>query len=90
MTDSQWQYIEKILEKEQGKRKRHHDLREILNAILWITRTGVQWRNLESNTGWAIVYYYFRKWTKMDILKKLLSYLVIKERIRQGRGLGKC
>jgi putative transposase len=86
MTDSQWQYIEKILEKEQGKRKRHHDLRKILNAILWITRTGVQWRNLDSKyPGWAIVYYYFRKWTKMNILKKLLSCLVSKERIRQGR-----
>lgn len=86
LTDSQWQYIEKILEKEQGKRKRHHDLRKILNAILWITRTGVQWRNLESKyPNWHIVYYYFAKWQRAGILKKILSCIVIAERVRNGR-----
>jgi len=86
LTDSQWQYIEKKLENAQGKRKRHHDLREIFNAILWMTRTGVQWRNLDSRyPGWNIVYYYFSKWHKMGILKKLLSELVVTERVRQKR-----
>jgi transposase len=86
LTDSQWQYIENILETLQGKRKRHHDLREIFNAIIWITRTGVQWRNLSSKyPGWNIVYYYFNKWQKMNILKKLLSDLVLRERVRQKR-----
>ena len=86
LTDSQWQYIEKTLEKEQGKRKRQHDLREIFNAIIWMTRTGVQWRNLDSKyPGWHIVYYYFSKWHKLNILKKLLSDLVSKERVRQKR-----
>ena len=89
LTDSQWQYIEKILEKEQGTRKRQHDLRRIFNAILWITRTGVQWRNLDSKyPGWNIVYYYFDKWQKMDILKKLLCCLVKAERIRNQREPG--
>ena len=86
LTDSQWQYIEKTLEKEQGKRKRQHDLREIFNAIIWMTRTGVQWRNLDSKyPGWHIVYYYFSKWHRLNILKKLLSDLVSKERVRQKR-----
>jgi putative transposase len=86
LTDSQWQYIEKILENEQGKRKRHHDLRIIFNAIIWITRTGTQWRNLDSKyPGWNIVYYYFNKWQKMNILKKVLSQLVRSERIRNKR-----
>jgi putative transposase len=86
LTDSQWQYIEKILEQEQGKRKRRQDMRQILNAILCITRTGVQWRNLDSKyPGWNIVYYYFSKWQKKDILKKLLSCLVKTERVRNHR-----
>lgn len=86
LTDSQWQYIEKILEKEQGKRKRHHDLRRIFNAILWITRTGAQWRNLDSRyPNWNIVYYYFAKWQRLNILTKLLSDLVMAERIRNNR-----
>jgi putative transposase len=86
LTDSQWQYIEKILEKERGKRRRWHDLRRVMNAILWITRTGVQWRNLDSKYPcWSIVYYYFNKWQKRGILKKLLSGFVKAERIRNGR-----
>ena len=34
LTDSQWEVIEKKLE---GHRPRKHDLRVIVNAILWIT-----------------------------------------------------
>lgn len=86
LTDSQWQYIEKILENEQGKRKRKHDLRTIMNAILWLTRTGSQWRNLDSfYPYWQIVYYYFRKWHRTNVLKSILSSLVVTERSRSGR-----
>src|ERR1700753_2634742 len=86
LTDSQWQYIEKIIEKEQGKRKRKHDLRQVMNAILWITRTGVQWRNMDSKyPNWSIVYYYFSKWHKRGFLKMLLSCFVRIERLRKGR-----
>lgn len=89
LTDSQWQYIEKILENEQGKGKRKHDMRKIMNAILWITRTGVQWRNLDRGYPyWQIVYYYFRKWQMMGILKKLLQTLVRSERLRMGKDPG--
>ncbi|HMR19049.1 MAG TPA: IS5 family transposase [Sphingobacterium sp.] len=78
--------MEKILENEQGKRKRKHDLRTIVNSILWITRTGVQWRNLDSRYPyWQIVYYYFHKWQRTGTLKELLSRLVVAERQRQGR-----
>ncbi|MFC5535347.1 transposase, partial [Rhodocytophaga aerolata] len=45
LTDSQWQVIKKIID---IGRKRKHSLRHILEAILWITRTGTQWRNMES------------------------------------------
>ena len=45
LTDSQWQVIpiaigKNIIEKEQRKRK--HSLRKIMNAVLWLTRTGTQ------------------------------------------------
>ena len=85
LTDSQWQYIEKILEKEQGKRKRQSDLRQVFNGVLWISRTGVQWRNLDSKyPSWHIVYYYFAKWQRRNVLKELLSSIVTVERVRNG------
>lgn len=59
LTDSQWEVIEKVLK---SLRPRKHDLRDIVNAILWITRVGAQWRNLESNyPPWQSVYYYFSR-----------------------------
>jgi putative transposase len=50
LTDSQWQIIEKIIK---DKRKRRRSLRIIVNAILHINYTGVQWRNMDSKyTSW--------------------------------------
>ena len=46
LTDGQWEVIKEYLP---VKRKRQLDLREVFNAILWITRTGAQWRNLDSS-----------------------------------------
>ena len=63
LTNSQWQCIKKILK---DQRKRSTSLRKIWNAILYIARTGCQWRMLPREYGkWFNVYYYFRKW-KMD------------------------
>jgi transposase len=60
LSDSQWQILEKILGE---TRKRKHSLRVIFNAILWINRTGAQWRMLDSKyPPWSTVYYYFKKW----------------------------
>jgi putative transposase len=83
LTDSQWQIIEKFLSHHQPRK---HDLRVIMNAILWITRTGAQWRNLESKyPKWESVYYYFSIWRDQGILKQILRKLVEYERVRRGR-----
>ena len=43
LTDSQWQVIAEFLP---VKRKRRLNLRDIVDAILWLDRIGSQWRNL--------------------------------------------
>jgi putative transposase len=84
LTDSQWQVIKKIIEKEQRKRK--YSLRQILNAVLWLTRTGSQWRNMESKyPKWELIYYYFRKWRNDGTIKAVLNELVRITRCNQGR-----
>jgi len=83
LTNSQWEVIKNLLD---DHRKRKYSLRDIVNAILKITRTGCQWRNLdEKYPPWESVYYYFRKWQKADIWSELLCQLVRLERLRQGR-----
>ncbi|MET8509990.1 transposase, partial [Streptomyces sp. NPDC004787] len=40
-----------------------HDLRDITDAILYVDRTGVQWRCLPHDfPPWNTVYGYFAKW----------------------------
>lgn len=83
LTNSQWEFIKQLLD---NNRKRKYCLRNIINAILKITRTGSQWRNMdEKYPPWQSVYYYFRKWQKDGTWSILLAYLVQKERLRQGR-----
>ena len=86
LTDSQWQVIQQILD---DKRQRWHSPREIINAILWLNYTGVQWRELPKMTGeklpWQTVYYHFRQFKLRGVWDQLLDSLVVKERKRQQR-----
>jgi transposase len=83
LTTAQWQDIKEMVD---NGRKRKHSLLLIVNALFRITRTGLQWRNLEgSYPPWPIVYYYFRKWQTDGTWSRLLHLLVAKERQRQGR-----
>ena len=55
LTDSQWAAISVDLDL---KRKRILDLRDILDGIFYILRTGCQWRNLPIDyPDWRAIYY---------------------------------
>lgn len=83
LTHSQWNIVKELFE---TCRKRKHDLRMVVNSILKITRTGVQWRNIDQvYPPWESCYYYFRKWQADGTWSKVLAYLVQKARIKQGR-----
>lgn len=56
LTDSRWKIIAEILE---DGRKRQNSVRVIVNAIFYVTKTGIQWRNLPKDfPKWQLVYYY--------------------------------
>ena len=62
LTDSQWDQIKQHLP---IGRKRRYDLRDIFGAVLWIVRTGCQWRNIPDQfTPYRSVFYYFNQWPK--------------------------
>ena len=83
LTDSQWEIIEKIVS---HHNPRKHSLRTIVNAILWICRTGSQWRNMDSKyPPWNSVYDYFYQWSRNGIWDEILSTLVRIERQRKDR-----
>ena len=44
-------------------RRRKHSLRLIINALLYLTKNGCQWRLLPREfPAFPLVYYYFRRW----------------------------
>jgi putative transposase len=83
VSDSQWQIISKYLDVD---RKRKYDLKEIVNAILYVLKTGCQWRMLPSDFApWETVYYYFSVWKKGEIFEIIHEALVEKTRVMKGR-----
>ncbi|SBT96024.1 Transposase DDE domain-containing protein [Streptomyces sp. DI166] len=61
-----------------------HDLREIMDAILYVDRTGVQWRLPHDFPPWETVYGYFAKWQKDGVFAQLNGLL--RELVRQQEG----
>jgi putative transposase len=65
LTDEQWELIRPLVERERHMgRPTTIDLREVVNALLYLTRTGCQWRLLPTDfPNWNTVRYYFDHWT---------------------------
>ena len=74
LTDSDWEYIKKIVD---NGRKRKTCLRMIVNAIIWVTRTGSQWRNIDSQykAKLPIILYYYYSWQRNGVWEKVLQSL---------------
>lgn len=83
VSNSQWQIISKFLD---VTRSRKYDLREIVNAILYLVKTGCQWRMLPLDfPNWKLVYYYFSTWKRTALIEQLHEALVEKIRKTSGR-----
>jgi putative transposase len=68
LNDAQWSIISQFIPKKKKRgRPLKWDLRVIINAILFVVKTGCQWRMLPKDfPPWQTVYYHFYKWQKND------------------------
>jgi putative transposase len=83
LNNSQWQIISKFLD---TQRNRKYNLRDIVNAILYVVKTGCQWRMLPGDfPSWRIVYYYFSKWNKQGVIEGIQLSLVEQVRKKSGK-----
>ena len=56
------------------ERFRNYSLRSVFDGILYIVKTGVQWRMLPSDFApWQTVYYYFSKWKNEGLLEEIID-----------------
>ena len=82
LTNSQWQVIKNIVD---DGRRRKHSLLDAMNAILYITKSGCQWRILPLHYPlWKSVYYYFDKWRKNGMLTTIHDFLVKSIRVKSN------
>ena len=83
LTDYQWAAISPFFNLQ---RKRKAELRQVMNAILWLLRTGCQWRNLPDEwPNWQAVYYYFQQWKTNGTFERINITLNQLDRQREGR-----
>ncbi|WP_425560891.1 IS5 family transposase, partial [Luedemannella helvata] len=62
-----------------------HPRRDIVNAILYVVRTGCSWRQLPADfPPWQTVYWYFARWEKQGVTERMLGEL--RRRVRRGQG----
>jgi len=66
-------------------RPRTTDLREILNAIFYLNKTGCPWRYLPKDfPSYTLVNYYYNKWTDNRTLEKVNA--VLRQHLREKKG----
>ena len=67
-------------------RPRKWELWQIVNAILYVVRTGCQWRMMPKDLPpWQTVYGYFRRWKKQGLWERMNEALVKTVRVKNGR-----
>ncbi|MEV0231212.1 transposase [Nonomuraea sp. NPDC050786] len=68
-----------------GGRPEKHSRREIVNAILYVVRSGCPWRYLPSDLPpWQTVYWYFQQWQQVGVTEALRVELRVKARRQAG------
>ncbi len=73
MSNQEWECIAPYVQQAAGPgRKRSVDIREVINALLYLSRSGCQWRMLPHDfPDWQLVYYYFQQWTRDGTLEQI-------------------
>jgi putative transposase len=85
LTDEQWQVLRPLLPGPSKRGRPQIDRRAIMNAILYVVRTGCQWRQLPLNfPKWKTVYTVFRRWRKAGLWERLHD--ILRRRLRQAAG----
>ena len=87
LNEQEWVMLEPLIPPAKpGGRPRSTDMREVINAILYLDRTGCQWRALPHEfPPWSTVWSYFRKWRNDGTWRRMHRALREAVRVKAGR-----
>src|SRR5512135_1413603 len=87
LSDRQWAQVSRFIPApKKGGRPAKYERREIVNALLYVVRTGCRWRALPHDLPpWRITYWYFMQWKTDGTFDRLLDELRGDWRVAEGR-----
>jgi putative transposase len=87
LTDAEWQWIKDVIPPETGGgRHRDTDMRQVVNGILYLLRSGCSWRMLPKDfPPYTTVYEYYSRWRKDGTVIRLHDALRRQVRVESGR-----
>lgn len=87
LSDEEWAMLEPLIPAAKpGGRSRSVKMREVVNGIFYLLKSGCQWRMLPKEfPKWKTVHDYFSKWSKDGTWQRLNGQLREQVRLKEGR-----
>ena len=87
LTDAEWEWIKDLIPAETGGgRHRDTDLRQVVNGIFYLLRSGCSWRMLPKDfPPYTTVYEYYRRWRRDGTVLRVHDALRRRVRVESGR-----
>ena len=76
LTDREWDLLTPLLPRQASTGRPPKEHRTIIDALLWLARTGAPWRDLPDRFGpWCTVATRFYRWTRSGLWDRILAEL---------------
>ena len=86
LTDKQWELIKDLFSVGKYGNRRKHPVRELVNAVFYVVKSGCQWRMLPKDfPSFSTVWTFYNRCKERGIWEKVMDALVKKDRVRMGK-----
>ena len=87
VSDQEWAFVAPYLALvREDAPQREHDLREVLNGLRWVVRTGSPWRYMPHDLPpWEAVYQQTQRWLKAGVFEQMIHDLRVLLRLSKER-----
>ena len=80
LTDEEWTFLEPLMPK--SRKSARVDHRKIMNAIFYVLRTGMPWRDLPERYGpYTTAYNRFNRWSRRGVWKQIFDQVAARSRV---------
>jgi transposase len=87
VSDEEWAFVAPYLALvREDAPQRTHDLREVLNGLRWVVRTGSPWRYMPHDLPpWEAIYQQTQRWIKAGVFEEMIHDLRVLLRLSKDR-----